>query len=68
MEAEEKQMWKKGVWEEVDRPAHMDTYLDTQYVIVEKYDSNGNYVKTKGSNPSNGSGQIHNCTHMSTGS
>jgi transposase InsO family protein len=45
--AEIQQLCDKEVWEEVDRPEHMETYLDWQIIVDEKYDADGNFIKTK---------------------
>jgi hypothetical protein len=38
--------WKK-VWERVQRPPFMQTFLDVQYIVTEKFDAYGQYIKTK---------------------
>jgi transposase InsO family protein len=45
--SEIKQLEDRGVWEEVEKPEHMDTYMDWQIIVDEKYDTNGNNIKTK---------------------
>jgi hypothetical protein len=47
IEKEFRQLKERGVWEEVDPPQHMDTFLDCQIIVDEKHDANGDYIKTK---------------------
>jgi hypothetical protein len=47
IEKEIQQFVEKEVWEEVDQPTSMDTYIGTQIIVDEKHDANGNYIKTK---------------------
>lgn len=47
MKKEAEQMDRKEVWDMVEIPRDAITVLDTQWVFTEKFDSEGNYVKTK---------------------
>jgi len=43
---EEAQMYEKGVWEISDMPHHTDA-IDTTWVLLKKYDAEGNFIKCK---------------------
>ena len=46
IQQEEAQMYEKGVWEISDMPHHTDA-INTTWVLLEKYDAEGNFIKCK---------------------
>jgi transposase InsO family protein len=47
IKAEIQQIERKKVWERVAKPEHMQTFLDIQFIVTEKFDAYGKYIKTK---------------------